>query len=339
VPSSISNSRERAPVTRWATTWVVAVTLFLGVIALAELSWRSYGMRPTVTDDTTLWAVERERLEGQDNGQITALLGASRMQLDFSHESFHRLAPKHELINLSVAGKQPMAALRDIAEHSSFNGLLLVSVTASSLSDTMYEQQPWVDRYHAGVTWNTILNARLRAFVQSSLVVATSPLNLTKLFQRLLWQQGPPRINHYVTLPNRSRLANFSLTDISEHRRQRIAKLSKRATSPTGTDRAWLEHVASVEAWVDAIQARGGHVVFIRFPTSDAHWKIDEYNYPRRLYWDRWAAQSKAEFIHFKDVAGMDKFKLPDTSHLDEKDAPEFTRILVAEIRKRGLLP
>ena len=84
--------------------------------------------------------------------------------------------------------------------------------------------------------------------------------------------------------------------------------------------------------------ARGGKVVFIRFPTADEHWDLDRAHYPRSEYWDRWANRSKAAFLHFMDVPEMQKFELPDTSHLDERDAPAFTESLLRELAARDLL-
>jgi hypothetical protein len=41
--------------------------------------------------------------------------------------------------------------------------------------------------------------------------------------------------------------------------------------------------------------------------------------------------------LHFRDVPAMVRLPLPDTSHLDRRDAPAFTRALLDELGRRGL--
>jgi len=42
--------------------------------------------------------------------------------------------------------------------------------------------------------------------------------------------------------------------------------------------------------------------------------------------------------IHFKDVESLKDFTCPDMSHLDYHDACRFTKALVHELRKRGVI-
>ncbi|WP_417851434.1 hypothetical protein [Thalassoglobus sp.] len=100
-----------------------------------------------------------------------------------------------------------------------------------------------------------------------------------------------------------------------------------------------MEDVKKVEEWVQQIASRGGRVVFVRFPTSGEHWVLDNSQYPKSEYWDRMAAFTSAETIHFTDVPALTQFELPDTSHLDYRDAPAFTNRLLDELEKRGILP
>ena len=87
-----------------------------------------------------------------------------------------------------------------------------------------------------------------------------------------------------------------------------------------------------------AIERRGGKVVFVRMPTSDEHWALDESKYPKALYWDRFAAVAEATAIHFLDVPGLAGFECPDTSHLDTRDSVAFTGRLVHELLDRGVI-
>ena len=55
-------------------------------------------------------------------------------------------------------------------------------------------------------------------------------------------------------------------------------------------------------------------------------------------YWQYLADTTSATTIHFLDVLGMADFDLPDTSHLDYRDAPAFTSILLEELMRAGVL-
>jgi hypothetical protein len=72
-------------------------------------------------------------------------------------------------------------------------------------------------------------------------------------------------------------------------------------------------------------------VIFVRFPTSGVLWELEEQRYPRKDYWDVFAAESRAATVHFKDYPALARFQCPDGSHLDYRDAVPFTKAL-AEI-------
>ena len=99
----------------------------------------------------------------------------------------------------------------------------------------------------------------------------------------------------------------------------------------------WLKLTAPIERAVDAIQSRGGRVVFVRFPTSGEMLALSRRVYPKEIYWDRFAATTSAAMVHFLDVPSLSKFDCPDLSHLDRRDAVRFTEGLIAELQRRGI--
>lgn len=58
----------------------------------------------------------------------------------------------------------------------------------------------------------------------------------------------------------------------------------------------YLRNVAVVEPWVEAIQKRGGQVIFVRFPSSGTRWALDERQAPKALYWDAFAKRAPSRF-------------------------------------------
>jgi len=93
-----------------------------------------------------------------------------------------------------------------------------------------------------------------------------------------------------------------------------------------------------VEGWVKAIQARGGRVIFVQFPTTGANLRFDEFMFPKARYWDAFAAQTSALCLHFAEVPELSGFDCPDTSHLDRTEAPRFTLELGKVLEDHGLL-
>lgn len=88
------------------------------------------------------------------------------------------------------------------------------------------------------------------------------------------------------------------------------------------------EHYRRVELLVDRLLRKGCRVVFIRMPTSGELWELDQQFWPKHLYWDRFASQTAAETIHFKDYAALSAYECPEGSHLDHSDTAHFTRAL-----------
>ena len=93
---------------------------------------------------------------------------------------------------------------------------------------------------------------------------------------------------------------------------------------------------ARVEAIVETLLARGCRVVFLRMPTGDECWELDEQHWPKAKYWDRFAQGTKAETVHFRDYESLNRFECPDCSHLDDTDAVQFTAALAEILFREG---
>jgi hypothetical protein len=139
--------------------------------------------------------------------------------------------------------------------------------------------------------------------------------------------------------PDRSKMADYSLLDIAEHRADRLeldrAGL-KRFEAAAPPQDVLSKGIAAVNDAVSEIQARGGRVALVRFPTGEKLYAQRSEVFPRASFWDRFASETKAVTLHFKDVPGFEKFTFPDESHLDYRDAPEFSRVLVEALKNAG---
>ncbi len=148
-------------------------------------------------------------------------------------------------------------------------------------------------------------------------------------------QQGN---NYLKTTRERERNADYRRLDIAAHRAERIRRVAARAAKFSPPSPAiWDKSVAELDRLVRPMVKRGARVVFIRFPTSDEHWKFDEERFPRARYWDDMAGRISGAWLHFQDIPGLSRFDLPDTSHLDMRDKPAFTRLIMDKLREIGI--
>lgn len=304
-----------------------------------ETFWRARGHRPSATDSADLWSFHRARISLGGERSVV-LLGASRIQVGIVPEVFEERFPDHRLTQLAIPGRAAVAPLLDIADEPSFRGVLVCSFTASHFQQEFWsDQQHYVDHYHQRYAWHRGYGTLVQALLQETLAISNPQLRSDKVLYAIASGLPLPRAPYVTMLHDRCRSPDYSLIDVAKHRRRRIEKLrSSVAKYSVPQPDEWLQDVARLDTAVRAIQDRGGTVVFVRFPTSEEHWLIDELRYPKALYWDRMAAATSAKTIHFMDVPSLRVFDLPDTSHVDYRDAPELTQVLLRELVRCGAL-
>ena len=347
MPSSISNSSQRAPSGPWARTWVLAMFLAAVVLGLWELHLRTHGHQPSVTDDMLLWAVHRRRVYPDADKQTVVVLGASRASYDFVPEVFEKHCPACRVVDLALpGGGSPVAVLRDLAEDPQFRGVVLVDLFPSyALRSARESQQAYVTYYHGLAEeqwpWDEWFDRHLSTYFQSHLAMLCSDLRLDRVLTE--WLRGHyPRPRHVITLPDRSCAADFSKhANLAGHRAFKVREAReafRRSMDRAITPEQWLEQAMELEPMVQQIQQRGGRVVFIRYPTSGEPQTLWQKLYPKEQYWDRFAQATSAETIHFLDVPTLRDFECADASHLNYDDAARFTEALAEELCRRGII-
>jgi hypothetical protein len=91
---------------------------------------------------------------------------------------------------------------------------------------------------------------------------------------------------------------------------------------------------ADTAAAVKKIQARGGKVVFVRFPFNGPLKELEDKLTPRIGPWNRIIKESGAAGIYFEDHPELSSFTCPEWSHLSGPDSVEFTKRLVPHLKK-----
>jgi len=327
---------------RSRTIAVVLLAALIAALALGawEWHWRQSGYEPALYDDRDLWSQHRLRTVSVDQGYNFTVVGASRIQLAFSTREFERLLPDWHATSLAINGHYPLAVLDDLAADEAFAGIALVAIDGRGLAHWYRDMsEPWVRHYRRDFGPQRRIERHLLTAAQQSLVVAGSPFNLVRRVSGWIDGQVPPR--PYAMLQrDRTIAADYERANVPGLRAHFADALAADYRArPAPSPELWLDDLGSVARAVQAIQQRGGRVVFLRMPTADEHWRLDRENYPRAQYWDLLAGAVGAMTIHFQDEPGLAELNLPDTSHIDQSDRASFTRTLVATLRERGVLP
>ncbi|MGH8099916.1 MAG: hypothetical protein ACREIW_01365, partial [Chthoniobacterales bacterium] len=96
---------------------------------------------------------------------------------------------------------------------------------------------------------------------------------------------------------------------------------------------AIAQRFRDVVAAVEKIRARGGKVVFVRFPHTGALKELEDRDTPRAKTWDPLLKATHAPGIYYSDFPELSGFSCPEWSHLSAGDSVEFTKRLVPHLR------
>lgn len=328
-PDSITH----VPAGRWGLAWLLAVIVVTVTLVGVELGYRRGGIRGSVVDDKDLWAYHRSRVHGPP-GRVVVLLGSSQMQVGFSTEWFRRHGPDRRIVQLAVDGMHPFATLRDLANDRRFRGVVIIDASVWGLSRGAREsQEEYVRHYHHTSSLDRQLNRAASAWLEERLAMRApgiDPLNVLRT-RRL------PDPFYVVMRADRSQDADYTMLDIDKHHADRIRQTREAHDRPPIPPQRWLDEAMAVEPLVERIEGRGGRVAFVNFPSTDESWEIFNSSYPRALYWDRFAARTRAITLHFRDVPELLALRCPDTVHLDQRDTPRFTEVVIRELSRLGL--
>lgn len=354
--SSTSSSNQRLPAAEWTKVLLGGTLLALAFIAVMELRLAARGIRPTTADTIAAWVKQRARASALGKDALI-LVGDSRMHTNIDLGTLRALTGL-EPVQLAMDGSSFAPVLDGLARDPKVTGTVVVSFLPYTVSEwgadniaTDYEA--YYERESA--RWH--INAQASEEILSGWVGAhmrsyadgAAPLN--SLLRRILTAHPLPQ--YVVTLPDRSKLADFALATMPELYYERVAREMRvdiaeaHTTAPAGIEaflaakvaalqpvdaQTFDSHLGDIEKMVAAIERRGGKVYFVELPTAGLVRTIGERSYPRAAFWDAFAKSTTASAVTFRDVPALQAFPLPDGSHLDYRLRPPFTQALVAAL-------
>jgi len=353
MPSSTSSSEQRIDGSRWLGALAAAALVTLALIGAMEWVLAGRGFQPTIVDSDAEWVKQRRRAS-ELGPRALVLIGASRMQLDLDLDTL-RTRTGLEPVQLAIDGSSFLPVLEGLASDPRVVGTVLVDFTVQQVSGTpaldvaaayqgRYAETPApvalgfrsVEDRLAG-----LLHRSLRSYADGG-----SPL--AALLTRVLDRDATPQ--YLITLPDRSRLADYRQVRMPEFyfgrvvrnlggnialpaslpapERERILRAAIARIVPAD-DREFVQRLELVRSQAQAIEARGGHVVFLNLPSSGLVREADRAGYPPERFWRRLAESEQLRTFDVEDDPELARFECPDGSHLDYRDREAFTRRLV----------
>ena len=357
--SSTSSSNRSPPNFPWRPVWAGALAITAIFVGLMELRLLMRGFPTTSVDSELSWLRQRERASKLGERALI-LIGDSRMQCDIDTDVL-RERTALEPVQLAIDGNSFVPVLAGLAADPNVRGTVVVSFLDEALADgagaaadparpdvaAAYESDFEHHRHSGALNYEAseaVLTDAIRSHLRS---YADGARPITSLMKRILVPSATP---HYaVVLPDRSRLIDFRMVKMPDFYYARAvrtlgqdvdiqpgmayaevdAMLQARidALTPRAND-AYLQRIASIVAMVAAIEARGGHVVFLVFPTSGFITSMHDKRFPRQQFWNNFASAVPAHATHFADVPHLQKFPIPDGSHVDYRSRGAFTLVL-----------
>ena len=334
---SFTFSSNRSEARRGWLAMLLAGFIWLSGLLLFEGYLRDQGHLPSIIDSSQLWAQERSRTDGSD---AVVFIGASRTLYGIDLRTVGEVIPGSKPVMLALNGAYPMATLKALADDTGFNGTLLVDVDARGLSESNWDAQSAKNHYfEQDWTPNWAIHRRLLNALQRHWVFLTPRLGAFPLLKSAITDAPAPCLAHDSLSAQREGFLNFdrvSAAGLSEM--FRVGLVEDLALHPPPSEEHWLRALAPVKKWVQMIEARGGRVIFFVPPVSGHQATLAEAAYPFARYWQRFITEYGLQGWHYRESDVFTALDLPDNSHVDASQKAEYTRLLLMELKGRGLL-
>ena len=338
---------------------ILAGAITIVFLASWEMHWRSEGYPIAPDDDKALWAEQRAKLENTDATGV-ALLGSSRVFFDIQLNEWQKETGVRPVM-IAAAGTTPLPVFQDIVENSEFNGTLLIGITPPLYfsppvkeNDFFQRITNWIKHYHKR-TYADRLNHFLSKGPQNSLAFLNSTeetfyneLDLKTLIDHIPLPKrvmAPPPFPEFQYLDKDRNVTMWEITVTDTTYARMITNFwsfviqpPPHLPPPEVIEEMKNGLIGLTVSLVEKFEARGGKVIFIRCPSQNQFRMAENGGFPREVYWDKLVKATNCASYHFEDYAFMSKYTLPEWSHLATPDARQFTKDLVQQMQKDGVL-
>lgn len=335
----------------WPSSLLISTGLFLLIAAGTEIRARraGYQIQYPLVDDA--WTAQWFRLESLPDDQ-TVLIGASRMQYGMHLDTWEQLTGERPLM-LAWPGAPFTPVLSALAKRESFRGKVYCGIAPSF--SFAGPDDIWVTGMNARVNCTDQKRISLDYHLAHHLRMALynhlrflnppafSPLVNTQQRLRLPDRQGtlPPLTALFCSyFDHELQFRHTPEMETNDDLQQQVKDIFitvMEGQRYSGTcDMSLLIRQTIID--IRAIEARGGKVVFVRFPSDGGFLNFESQYYPRVRFWDRLVSESGCQGIHFQDYPELKHFLCPEWSHLAEADAIQFTERFLNILNRKSAL-
>ena len=334
----------------------IAVVISIVVIVATtgwELYSRSLGYAPTLNDNEDLWTMARRRVQPES----IVIIGDSRAWFDVDLDEFQKGLGKRP-IQLAMAGSTVWPALDDLAKDKSFHGTIICSFVpglffAPPGSPPMERAEKGVKRYHNQTPAQRVGEYLGMALEERLAFLKPDDLSLEGLLNQLPIPNRPgalvpPTFPPYFQTEDRERRARMweKCAEPGSELAKRIQQIWPPLFTPppppsfipkdvffAEMKKGIEKRFADVTGAIETIRARGGKVVFVRFPHTGGLKELEDRLTPRAQTWDPLLKMTNAPGIYYSDFPELSGFNCPEWSHLSAGDSVEFSKRLVPHLR------
>ena len=353
MPLSTSSFERALPDMPWLRIFGAALLICFTFIALMEIRLAQLGYHSTVLDSKERWAKERTRAS-QLGEKALILIGGSRIQLGIDLDTL-RKETGLEPVQLAVDGSSFVPILKGLADDPSIRGTVLVDYSPSSVEGALSEEFGPSTAFeqafekHAGQyelfslarvekSLTEIIREHLRCFADGS-----NPL--MSLQYRII--PGKNASQYLITLPDRSRLADYSLVSMPAFYYFRVARNMGEEKSTNFADpdienilkrkirllrphdnSSFVQGARYLARLATQIKTRNGKVYFVEMPSSGMVRQEDEMRYPEEDFLGVFEKEVGMPVLSSAVAPSLRSFTCPDGSHLDFRDRTRFTTAL-----------
>ncbi|MFQ5609191.1 MAG: hypothetical protein ACE5F8_02865 [Woeseiaceae bacterium] len=318
----------------WRYVWALALAIALVIVGGWEWLARGAGLGPEYTDNRSLWADARHRLN-QHGSDAIALLGASRIQYAVDVDAMSNELGR-PVVQLGVEGTSALALLENLAADPRFTGTVIYSVAPAFTFNRILpriqngKQREWVI-YYRQQSRSRRMEQSMRLFLQGRLAFRSPDASLKRILPALFESAALPGPDHKFTFRNRVITLDYSRVppDYNE-----LGMVQFYLDNSIPYEAAEFEVILNyVNTMVQALKDKGAEVVFLRLPSSNEVYALESVFYPKTHYWNLMQERIDARFIHADDYPQMAGFVGGDGSHIGTEHLSEFTKVLVDILR------
>ena len=338
----------------WRGLTVVVALIVIAAASAWEFYCRSIGYRPTLNDNEDLWTMTRRSVKPES----IVIIGDSRAWFDLDLDELQKGLGKRP-VQLAMGGSCAYPVLADLANDENFHGTIICSVVprmfvAPPGTPPMERGEKAVRRSHTQTPAQRASQYLAMPLEEHVAFLKQEDLTLDDLLKRLPISNRPyaqvsPRLPPYFGTLDRERRARmieecaWPGSELQKRIQQIWLPLFTPPPPPTYIPKEEFGKKigAAIEARfhdvataVKKLRARGGKIVFVRFPESGELKKLEDRETPRAGIWDQVIKKTGAPGIYYEDYPELSGFNCPEWSHLSASDSVEFSKRLIPHLRK-----